>query len=156
EGVPIIISHGVAISQEIANVSAGILVETGPEDIARAVKRLIDNPAELAPMRVAARRLAREKFSVDGMGDRLLALYSGLVNPAVLTQATFISAVTPMILTYNEELNIERTLSKLTWAERILVVDSGSTDGTLDVIRRFPQAEVVHRNFDTAAQQANF
>jgi len=44
--------------------------------------------------------------------------------------------ITPLILTYNEEENIDRTLSKLTWASQILVIDSYSTDRTLVVILR--------------------
>ena len=50
--------------------------------------------------------------------------------------------ITPLVITYNEAANIERTLRKLNWAQRIVVVDSGSTDGTLDIMRRFPQAEI--------------
>lgn len=64
--------------------------------------------------------------------------------------------ITPMILTFNEEANIGRTLAKLTWAHRILIMDSGSTDRTLEIIRQFPQAEVVRREFDTLAAQCNF
>lgn len=61
-----------------------------------------------------------------------------------------------MVLTFNEDANIGRTLAKLTWAKRILIVDSGSTDRTLEIIRQFPQAEVIQRTFDTAATQCNF
>jgi len=64
--------------------------------------------------------------------------------------------ITPMILTLNEEANIGRTLAKLTWAERILVIDSGSTDRTLEIIRQHPRAVVVRREFDGAAAQCNF
>ena len=56
-----------------------------------------------------------------------------------------IEDITPIIITYNEEANIARTLDRLIWARRILVIDSGSTDGTLDIIRSYPRAEVVHR-----------
>ena len=61
-----------------------------------------------------------------------------------------------MILTLNEEANIGRTLAKLNWARRILIIDSGSTDRTLQIIRQFSQAEVIRRDFDTAAAQCNF
>ena len=40
-----------------------------------------------------------------------------------------VEAVTPLVLTYNEEANIRRVLESLQWAKRIIVVDSGSTDG---------------------------
>jgi glycosyltransferase involved in cell wall biosynthesis len=64
--------------------------------------------------------------------------------------------ITPLILTLNEAPNIERTLSKLLWAPRILVIDSGSTDGTLDILSRYPSVEVQYRKFDTSAAQGNF
>ena len=64
--------------------------------------------------------------------------------------------ITPMILTFNEEANIGRTLAKLTWAERILVIDSGSTDRTLKIIGQHQQAVVIRRDFDSAAAQCNF
>jgi glycosyltransferase involved in cell wall biosynthesis len=64
--------------------------------------------------------------------------------------------ITPMILTLNEEANIGRTLAKLTWARRILVIDSGSTDRTLEIVGQHPKAVVVRRDFDSAAAQCNF
>lgn len=42
-----------------------------------------------------------------------------------------------VIITKNEEHNIERCLTSLQWADEIVVVDSGSTDKTLDICRRF-------------------
>ena len=64
--------------------------------------------------------------------------------------------ITPMILAFNEEANIGRTLAKLTWARRILIIDSGSTDRTLEIIAQHPQAVVIRRDFDSAAAQCNF
>jgi glycosyltransferase involved in cell wall biosynthesis len=61
--------------------------------------------------------------------------------------------ITPVLLTYNEEQNISRTLSHLTWAKDIVVVDSGSTDGTLAAIARFPNVRVFSRPFDTHGRQ---
>jgi glycosyltransferase involved in cell wall biosynthesis len=64
--------------------------------------------------------------------------------------------ITPLVITYDEAPNIARTLDRLTWARRIVVVDSGSTDQTLQIISSYPQAEVVHRPFDDFASQCNF
>jgi glycosyltransferase involved in cell wall biosynthesis len=64
--------------------------------------------------------------------------------------------ITPLILTFNEAPNLERTLARLTWAQRVVVVDSFSTDETLEIVKRFPQAEVVQRKFDSFAGQCNF
>lgn len=64
--------------------------------------------------------------------------------------------ITPLILTYNEEANIARTLAALHWARRIVVVDSGSTDATLEILKADARVEVVHRKFDDFASQCNF
>lgn len=64
--------------------------------------------------------------------------------------------ITPLVLTYNEAPNIGRTLSRLNWASRIIVLDSFSTDETCDIVRQFPQAEIIQRRFDTFAGQCNF
>ena len=64
--------------------------------------------------------------------------------------------ITPLIITYNEAPNIARTLGKLSWAKRIVVIDSGSTDETLDVLRSFPQVDVIEHPFSDFAGQCNF
>jgi len=64
--------------------------------------------------------------------------------------------ITPLILTYNEEANIERTLGKLTWAKRIVIIDSFSDDATLDILQQYPTVKLFQRRFDTHAKQWNF
>jgi glycosyltransferase involved in cell wall biosynthesis len=69
---------------------------------------------------------------------------------------TILEQITPLILTYNEAPNIERTLNRLSWAQRIVVVDSGSTDETLEILKGYPRLEVIHRPFTEFASQCNF
>ena len=64
--------------------------------------------------------------------------------------------VTPLIITYNEAPNIRRALAKLVWARRIVVIDSGSTDETIDILRTYSQVEVFHHLFADFADQCNF
>ena len=64
--------------------------------------------------------------------------------------------ITPLILTYNEAPNINRTLQKLTWAKRIIIIDSFSDDATLEIVSQYPQVELFQRKFDTHATQWNF
>jgi glycosyltransferase involved in cell wall biosynthesis len=67
-----------------------------------------------------------------------------------------IDAITPLLITLDEAPNIIRTLDKLSWARRIVVVDSGSVDGTLDMLARYPGVDRFDRPFDSFAEQCNF
>jgi len=64
--------------------------------------------------------------------------------------------ITPVLLTFNEEPNIARTLARLTWAKDIVVVDSGSTDGTRAALAKFANVRVFDRRFDSHANQWRF
>jgi len=50
--------------------------------------------------------------------------------------------ITPLILTYNEAPNIDRTLKQLTWAQSIIIIDSYSEmivtiPQTIDIIGKY-------------------
>ena len=64
--------------------------------------------------------------------------------------------IAALIITYNEEENISRTLNSLSWLSNILIVDSGSTDSTLSIARNYPSVRIVHRVFDSFANQCNW
>lgn len=76
--------------------------------------------------------------------------------PKDASSLTPLDQVTPLILTYNEEENIARTLAGLNWAQRIVVVDSFSTDQTLKILAQHPKVDLVQRSFDSFAGQCNF
>src|ERR1700756_4265711 len=71
-------------------------------------------------------------------------------------RSQMLDQITPVLLTYNEEQNISRTLSRLTWAKDIVVVDSGSTDGTLAILAKFPNVRVFEHRFESHAKQWRF
>ncbi|MCD4693484.1 MAG: glycosyltransferase family 2 protein [Calditrichales bacterium] len=48
-----------------------------------------------------------------------------------------INKLSVVIITQNEEKNIERCLKSVQWADEIVIIDSGSTDATLEICRRF-------------------
>ena len=67
-----------------------------------------------------------------------------------------LEAITPLLLTYDEMPNLERTFAPLGWAKRIVVVDSGSTDGTREWLAKDPRVDVYVRPFDGHARQWEF
>lgn len=61
-----------------------------------------------------------------------------------------------LILTYNEEANIRRTLNQLTWLPEIVVIDSYSCDQTISICQEFGNVVVHKRNFDNHTNQWNY
>lgn len=68
----------------------------------------------------------------------------------------FLNHVEVLILTWNEGSNLGRTLGALSAFPNIVVLDSGSTDATLEIAARFPNVRVCSRGFDTHANQWSF
>jgi glycosyltransferase involved in cell wall biosynthesis len=65
--------------------------------------------------------------------------------------------VSVIVLTHNEEENIASCLDSLSGFDEIVVVDSGSTDRTLDVLReQFPGVRVLHNRFSDFGEQRNW
>ena len=64
-------------------------------------------------------------------------------------------SLTALVLTYNEQENVRRNLEALLWVPKVIVVDSFSTDQTLEIARSFPNVQIVQRVFDTHANQWN-
>lgn len=67
-----------------------------------------------------------------------------------------IENITVLILTFNEQDNIDATLDCLKWARTVVIVDSFSTDDTLAITERYHNTEVHQRPFDHFADQCNF
>ena len=63
--------------------------------------------------------------------------------------------VSAIVLTRNEEEMLPGCLESLAWADEVLVVDSFSTDGTVDIARR-SGARVVQHPFANFAVQRNY
>ncbi len=60
-----------------------------------------------------------------------------------------------IVLTRNEERNIEHCLASLSWADELLVVDSGSTDATVALAQKYG-ATILEHPFTDFASQRNF
>ena len=72
-----------------------------------------------------------------------------LAKPATL------ATLSVAVITYNEEQNISRTLASVSWADELVVVDSGSTDKTLELAHA-AGARVLHQSWLGFAAQKNF
>lgn len=65
-----------------------------------------------------------------------------------------VSRVTVAVLALNEADNLRRLLPLLNWAEEVIVIDGGSTDGSPEIAGQLG-ARVIRRTFDNFAAQRN-
>ncbi|MBS1920871.1 MAG: glycosyltransferase [Bacteroidetes bacterium] len=66
-----------------------------------------------------------------------------------------IKPVSAVIITLNEEHNLLKSLPKLTWCDEIIIVDSGSSDRTLDICKEFG-CKIYFRRFDGYGTQKQY
>lgn len=63
--------------------------------------------------------------------------------------------VSAVIITYNEAAIISQTLSKLDWCDEVIIIDSGSTDETLEICKEYG-CIIFHRAFNGFGEQKKF
>ena len=65
--------------------------------------------------------------------------------------------ITVIILTKNEEANIERCINSVKgWGERVVVLDSGSTDRTIELAEYLGAEVYNHEPFENHGKQFNW
>ena len=65
-------------------------------------------------------------------------------------------ALTALVTTLNEEANLRDCLESLAFSDEIHVIDSFSTDRTVEIARSFPKVELVQRPYFGSAAQKNW
>ena len=64
--------------------------------------------------------------------------------------------ISVVIIALNEEDRLPRTLDAVSWCDEILVVDSGSSDRTVEICRRYPNCRVIVHAFTGYGPQKRF
>jgi glycosyltransferase involved in cell wall biosynthesis len=65
------------------------------------------------------------------------------------------STLSVAIITLNEELNLPRTLASVRFANEVIVLDSGSTDRTLEIAASYPNVRVISEPWKGFSAQKN-
>lgn len=65
------------------------------------------------------------------------------------------SILSAFIIVYNEQKNIERCFNSIKWVDEIIVVDSQSTDRTVEICRKYTN-KIFHRPFSNYSDQKNY
>jgi glycosyltransferase involved in cell wall biosynthesis len=87
---------------------------------------------------------------MSGFFIRVIRVFS-----CVLVESRPMYPISATVITYNEEQNIAGALQSLSWADEIVVVDSGSSDATLEICREYTD-RIFRRNWTGYVDQKNF
>ncbi|WP_298424927.1 glycosyltransferase family 2 protein [uncultured Kordia sp.] len=63
--------------------------------------------------------------------------------------------ITALAITYNESAHIEKYIEQLAFADEIIIVDSFSTDNTVELAKKY-DITLIQREFDNFSSQKNF
>lgn len=63
--------------------------------------------------------------------------------------------VSGLIITYNEEKNIQEVLECFDFCDEIIVIDSFSTDKTVEIAKRFTNVKIIQNKFEDFSKQRN-
>lgn len=155
--LPVLITPEVALADLVQSEQLGWVASQAPSELAFAIQACLDAPQEARDMGKRASQLVRSQFTWQSKIHQLIRRYQSLAQfSSMPTQSPMLDAITPVILTYNEAINLDRTLQRLSWAKRIVVVDSYSQDETLQILAQYPQVDLFQRSFDTHANQWNY
>src|SRR5690606_9170834 len=64
--------------------------------------------------------------------------------------------ISAVLITYNEDIHINAVLENVKFADEIIVVDSFSTDGTIDKIKQHPDVKLIQRTFVNYTDQKSY
>lgn len=66
------------------------------------------------------------------------------------------SKISALLITYNEEEFIRDYILYMDFVDELIIVDSYSTDKTIDIIKEFPHVKLYQRKFDDFSSQKNY
>jgi len=63
--------------------------------------------------------------------------------------------VSAVIITFNESYNLQRTLKQLYWCDEIIIVDSNSTDNSINICHEY-DCKIYYKDFNGYGEQKNY
>lgn len=63
--------------------------------------------------------------------------------------------ISGLVITLNEENNIESVIRNLDFVDEIIIVDSFSSDKTVEIIKQFPHVKLIQNKFENYTSQRN-
>lgn len=73
----------------------------------------------------------------------------------ILMSISLRSKISGLVITLNEEKNIEAVIKNLDFVDELIIVDSFSTDQTVEIIQKYPHVKLIQNKFENYTAQRN-
>lgn len=101
-----------------------------------------------------------QKFTDPKVADNVYQVYSSVLNSDKKEFGEHSNPgknkISALLITYNEIHNIDAVLENIAFADEVIVVDSFSTDGTVERIKQHPNVKLIQRPFKNYTDQKSF
>ncbi len=115
--------------------------------------------AQLKKNAIALYQHFKPEFLKDQLTQFITTLTTKNLNNYQLSQSVIIDEkpkISALIITKNEEKNIESIIENLHFTNEIIIVDSYSTDATVEKIKKYPHVKLLQNKFINFSNQRNF
>lgn len=119
-------------------------------------KKTVDRLSEKQLLNQSTKLYKKLEYNyVRTEADQFLQNNFGSVDlPVKLTDP--LPKISALLITFNEERNIQKFLDEAWYADEIVIVDSESTDRTAEIAKKHPKVIFITRKFDNFTSQKNF
>ncbi len=152
--IPVITSLGSCFSE--AGGPSSIYVDPQNEiNLRKELRQLYSNPDKRREMTSKGLSFV-QKFNDEIVAQNVLEVYRSVINVPENTFVIDENKLSALLITYNEIEHIDAVLSNLSFADEIIIVDSFSTDGTVERIKQYPHVKLIQRAFKNFTDQKSF
>ncbi|MGF1559323.1 MAG: glycosyltransferase [Flavobacteriaceae bacterium] len=100
-----------------------------------------------------------QKFNDSQVSKNIFATYQNVLEKTSyreLVPSVKQNKISALLITFNEITHIDAVIKNLSFADEIIVVDSYSTDGTIERIKSYPHVKLIQRAFKNYTDQKSF
>lgn len=150
---PVITSKGSCFPE--AGGPTSIYIEPKDHEMLRGKIDLLFEDSQLRNQMIKGGLEFVQKFSDEKVANNVFEVYRSVLNEntPITKEKIELSAV---MITYNEIEHIDAVLENLSFADEIVVVDSFSTDGTVERIKKYENVKLIQRAFKDFTDQKSY